>query len=154
MEERSYEWIEVFVMNICLQYFFKYSFHNTCHFNLRVCFQNWSLQLTLKITWSLAKIKVAIVFFFKILKLSWPFHFSCFYLLTSQFLDIPCFWLIQTEMILMWKVLLRLDISQWSLVSMKNTNWWLFLAYFVLSYYVKDLLPKLLVWLIVRERWR
>ena len=24
--------------------------HNTRHFNLTVCFQNWSLQLTLKIT--------------------------------------------------------------------------------------------------------
>ena len=35
--------------------------HNTYHFNLTVGFQNWPLQLTLKITWSLAKIKMAIV---------------------------------------------------------------------------------------------
>ena len=34
--------------------------HNACHFNLSLCFQNWPLQLTLKITWSLVKIKVAI----------------------------------------------------------------------------------------------
>ena len=39
--------------------------HNTCHFNLTVHFQNWSLQLILKITWSLAKIKVVIVKKFK-----------------------------------------------------------------------------------------
>ena len=39
-------------------------FHNTWHFNLTICFQNWSIQLNLKITWwcwSLTKIKVAIV---------------------------------------------------------------------------------------------
>ena len=34
---------------------------STCHINLTVCFQNWSLQLTLKSKWSTAKIKVAIV---------------------------------------------------------------------------------------------
>ena len=38
--------------------FLRKTLHNTCHFNLTVHFQNWSLQLTLKITWSLAKIKV------------------------------------------------------------------------------------------------
>ena len=34
--------------------------HATFHFNLTICFRNLSLELTLKITWSLAKIKVAI----------------------------------------------------------------------------------------------
>ena len=62
--------------------------HKTCHFNLTVHSQTWSLQLTLKITWSLAKIKVAIVknkamiqsdgFNFKISRLNHPFHFTCF----------------------------------------------------------------------------
>ena len=36
--------------------------HNTCNFNwTEFCFQNWLHQLNLKITWSLTKIKVAIV---------------------------------------------------------------------------------------------
>ena len=35
--------------------------HNTFHFNFTDHFQNWSLQLTLKITLSFAKNKVAIV---------------------------------------------------------------------------------------------
>ena len=35
--------------------------HNTCHFNLTVCFQHLTLQLYLKIIWSLAKIKIVII---------------------------------------------------------------------------------------------
>ena len=64
-------------------------FLNACHFNLTGRFQNWLLQLNLKIIWSLAQIKMAIVkksyvcsklasFVSRFHNLSRPFYFSIF----------------------------------------------------------------------------
>ena len=37
------------------KWYLKYILHNACQFNLKVDFQNWSLQLTLKIIWPFAQ---------------------------------------------------------------------------------------------------
>ena len=56
-------WVRLLVefTNTYIHRFYSHVLHNTCHFNLTLYFQNWSLQRTLKMTCSLAKIKVAIV---------------------------------------------------------------------------------------------
>ncbi len=89
-------------------FFMKLDLYYTCHFNLTDHFQNWSLQMTLKITWSylpklkwqLLKIKLCSKLASFVSRLSRPLYFSCF--------DLLSFWtwlqLLQIEKIATWKM--------------------------------------------------